>query len=200
MDGEVGALARAVDGEEAQRGDFQAVEIVEGARQDFARDFRGGVRRLGRLDARAFLERRLRMGAVDGRAAAEEEAAHAGRARRLEEHGGADDVDVHVRRRPLQRGSHAGERSQVDDYVRPRLREGPPHRLLVADVALEEARAFRQSAPLQPLGVEGIEIVDDRDFVAAIEQRPDQMRADESCATRHQDALHATLLSAAGWA
>src|SRR5262249_20060423 len=97
VDGEVGALARAVDGEEAERGDLRLVQVVERVREDLGSHLARGVRALRRVDARGLLEGRRRAGTVDGRAASEDESLRAGLARGLEDAGGALDVDVHVR-------------------------------------------------------------------------------------------------------
>ena len=71
---------------------------------------------------------------------------------------------------------------------------------LVADVRLEQPGARVEAGALQALRIEGIEVVDDRHLVAAIEQRLDQVRSDEPRAAGHQDALQAALRSESAWA
>src|SRR5712671_606073 len=64
VDGEVGPLARAVHGEEAQRDRLQAVQVAPGGDELLARRLRGRVRAERRVDPRALLEGRRRVGAV----------------------------------------------------------------------------------------------------------------------------------------
>ncbi len=144
MDGQVGALAGAVDGEEAQGGDFDFVQIVESAREDFRGDLARGVGTFGRVDARRLLEGRLRVRPVHRGAAAQDESARPGFLRGVEQDSRAAGVHVQVIRGPFERRPHAGQRGQVHDRVGPDFGEDALHRRPVPDVVLEEPRAFRQ--------------------------------------------------------
>ena len=163
VDGEVGPLPRAVDGEEAQRDRLQLVEVAPGRHELLARRFRGGVRAERRVDPRGLLERSHCVCTVYARRAAEHEPPHRSLARGLQQHGSSPHVHVHVLGRPLQAGAHAGQRGEVHDAFGPRVAERALHRLRVADVGLEEPQPAReerlQRAPLDPLRIERIEVV-----------------------------------------
>ncbi len=143
VDGQVGALARAVDGEEAQGGHFDFVQVVEGARDDFGGDLARGIGTFGRVDARRLLEGRLRVRSVHRRAAAQDESSRPGFLRGVEQDNRAARVHVQVIRRPFERRPHAGQSGQVHHDVWPDFGEDALHRRPVPDVVLEEARAFR---------------------------------------------------------
>ena len=116
---------------------------MEGARKDLAGHFARRVRTLGRIDAGGLLEGRLGVSAVDGRAASEDQPSGTGFARRFEDASRASSVDVHVRRRPLERRPHTRQCREMDDDLGPRRLEGGVHRVLIADVLLEQPRVFR---------------------------------------------------------
>ena len=97
----------------------------------------------------------------------------------------ADDVDPRVPRRVLDRLAHIDLRGQVEDDVGPRRGEHAAHAPRVADVGLLEAGAPRQRAA-EVLALAGGQVVDDRDLVAAIEERVDEVRADEAGAAGDQ--------------
>ena len=84
-------------------------------------------------------------------------------------------------------GRHARERRQVDDDLRMTLREHALQRVGVADVALDE-RELRLAAQLGEVlflvgaRVEGVEVVEPDDVVAARAQPLGQVRTDESAA------------------
>jgi hypothetical protein len=81
--------------------------------------------------------------------------------------------------------AHVDLRRQVEDAVRPRVLQDLPHSLRVAHVPLHEAGPGVQRVR-QVLVPSGGEVVDHDHLVAALEQRVDQVRADEPGPTRHE--------------
>src|SRR5262249_22260184 len=117
----------------------------------------------------------------------EDEAAHARRPARLEEPERPGDVDGLVECRILLRGPDSGARRQVDDQIGLFPDDDLDGR---ADVALVEPEAARgQVAPLDRGVVVVVEVVDDRDVVAAGDKPFEQMGPDEARASC-QENLH----------
>jgi hypothetical protein len=114
-----------------------------------------------------------------------EHALDAGEPRGLEHVDRAHDVDARVPGRVLDRLAHIDLRREVEDDVGPRRGEHAAHPVRVADVGLLEARAARERGG-EVLALAGGQVVDDQDLVAAIEQRVDEVRADEAGAAGDQ--------------
>ena len=96
-----------------------------------------------------------------------------GRASGLEDVHRADDVDLGVEDRPLDRRTDVGLRGEMEDDVRPELRAERLDRG-IADVELVELGAGGEV-----LARAGREVVDNVHLVPAREQRVDDMGADE---------------------
>src|SRR5258705_13366377 len=81
----------------------------------------------------------------------------------------------------LEGGPDPRARREVDDGVRALL-EGPAHGRGVADVALDHLRSRRRRdiGPLDPGGVEIVEVVEDDNAHARSDQSLDEGRADEA--------------------
>ena len=117
MDRHLRALARAVDGEEAQRRGGDAEEVAVVGAEELAGALGRGVGR-GRAHGRiALAEGHLVVRAVHRRGRREDEAAHVVRAAGLEEVERAFDVDALVALGLRQRRAHAGERAEMHDDV-----------------------------------------------------------------------------------
>ena len=165
-------LARAVDVREAENDVARPVEPVPAGDVLLARELRDGVR--GERQPGVILRGGLVALAVDRAAARGEDDARPGCAGRLEDVHRADDVDLGVEHRPLDRGADVGLGGEMQDDVRPQLGS---ERLDggIADVELVELGAGGEV-----LARAGREVVDDVHLVPAREQRVDDVRADEA--------------------
>jgi hypothetical protein len=162
-------LALPVDVGEAERHMTRAVDAVPACEVLLAALLRDPVGRQGQ--ERRLLGCTLRALAVAGAARRrEDDLCSSG----CDEHvRGADHVDGGVVAGIFHRGLHVGLCREMEDDVRID-REG------LADVVLEQRRPRVQVLPLA-----GGEVVDDGHLVAAGEERVDEIRPDEPCATCH---------------
>ena len=104
-----------------------------------------------------------------------------GVARRLQHAQQADDVDLGVEGRPLDRRDDVGLRGEMEDRVRLDLER-------IADVVLHKA-----GRGVDVLPPSGRQVVDDGDLVAARDERVHDVRADES-RTSGDDRSHGCIL------
>ena len=168
VDGEIGALPRAVHGEEPQRDEPDPVQVRVDVPEQLAADLGAGVRADGQ-HVIVFGPRHARVHAVDAARRAEHELADAARARQLQQVLRAADVDLLVAHRVGNRRPHARGRRQVHDdvdVVRQRLQQRG-----VADVAFDQppGGAVAMTGDVGELErpvVERIEVVDHRDAAA----------------------------------
>ena len=174
----VGVLARPVHVAVAQRDVARAVQPVVGGQVLLGRQLGGAVRR-DRPPLRASLGRRRRALAVDRAARGAEDDLRLLRARGLEHANRSDHVDGRVVDR-----ARATERRTSICAARWKTTSGRAS-------AKTESRGSRMSVSTrwtpsgQVLAPSAGEVVDDRDLVAAREQRLDHVRADEARAPCH---------------
>ncbi len=188
----VGPAPRAVDGEVAQAGGGQAVEVRVGVRHQLVGLLAGGVQAHRVVDRVVGGERNLGVGAVDAGRAGVDEVLDAVVAAAFEQVGEADDVRLHVGVRILQRVAHAGLRGEVDDGVEVAFLEQVFHHHAVGDVVLEEAEVgvgleLLQPRELQRRVVVVVEVVDADHFVAALQQDLRDVHADKPGGAGEQD-------------
>ncbi len=187
-------LARTVNGKEAEAVDGKPVEVVERVRQQLAGAFRGGVRR-DRCVHRVGLRKRNRVvGAVDGGGRAVDERADAQLLRHLQHRLGAAHVRLLVGPRGLDGGAHARPGRQVHDRIHAPGMEGVQEGVGVANVRLDEREALPGKV-LDPLffhgtRVEGVEVVDGGDVVAAIQETAAEVPTDEAGTAGDADVQH----------
>src|ERR1043165_185179 len=164
VDGEVGALARAVDREEAEADRAQAPEVRVGVAEQLARRLRRRVRADGPAHGVVLGKRNLLVLAVDGGRRAEDELADIVRARKLKQVERAPDVRLGVEQRFDERRAHARARGEVNDAVKRRLAGDRFQRVAVAHVRLGETEVLarevrRDVAALDRRVVEVVEVV-----------------------------------------
>ena len=180
----VRALPRAEDVEVAE--DDGLERLVDAAEADavpLRRELRDAVRR-DRV-ARLLLRRRqLPARPVDGRRRREDDAAHLFVARGEQDVQRPLDVDRARRERILHRARHRAERAEVVDGLRPA--HGVVHTLVAAQLALDDLDV----EAVEVRAVAGGEVVEHAHLVAALEQRADEVRADEAGAAGDEDARH----------
>ena len=97
------------------------------------------------------------------------------------------DVDGGRRQRVLHRARNGAERALVEDDLD--AADGRVHALVRAEVALDDLDVPSELREVRPAA--GREVVEHADVVAALEQRLDEVRADEAGAAGDEDALHA---------
>jgi hypothetical protein len=194
-DGQVGAVARAVGGEEPQPGDRQAVEVVERVGEQLAGLFRRRVGADGVVDRVGLAKRGVGAVAVDARARGiDEPRAGLEPGRRLEPSDRPGHVDVGVEPRVLDAGADPRPGGDVDDHIGPRPVDQGPDPGRVADIQLDQRASripqrHRQVGLLGGPGIEGVEIVDDDDLGAIGQQAVDHVRSDEPGSPGH-DGSH----------
>lgn len=138
MYGHFGPLAGAVNGEEAEAGDFGLEEVVIGVADEFGGALCGGVGRDGVVNGVGFGEGDFFVVAVNGRGGGEDEARDAVLDGGVEEQRGADDVDVAIEGRLGEGGADAGAGGEVDDEVEFSGGEYFVEQRAVADVAFDQ--------------------------------------------------------------
>ena len=198
MDGEVGALAGAVDGEETEGDAMKAEEVGVVGAELFAGELGGGVRGDGLAEAEGLGERDGFEHAVDGGTGGKNEARGAGAFSGLQEVEGAEDVGVDIEFWVANGGAHAGSGCEVDDGVGLKLGEDPVREGGVADVGLEEfdmGLVGREVGPFQSGCVEIVEVVDDTHGVSGKESFVHDMGPDEPGSAGDKQ-LHPDRLSA----
>jgi hypothetical protein len=154
-----------------------------------------GVRRDRPIGRVLLLERRLAARAVDRRGAAVDEPLAAARRHAVEQVERAGHVHVDVELRLADRRPHARLRREVHHLVGLRACERVEHGGAIAQVALDqrERLARERAAQVPPLDrrvVEGVEVVEPDDGVAAREQPVAQMRSDEARGAGDEDPAH----------
>ena len=102
------------------------------------------------------------------------------RARGLEHVDRALDVDARVGGGVGHRLAHVDLRAEVEDASGFTRSTSSTHRVGVADVCLDELGAAARERAVEVLAPAGREVVDDGHLVAALEQRVDEVRADEA--------------------
>ena len=102
-----------------------------------------------------------------------------GAAGRFERGDRAADVDIGVEARIAHRNADVDLCSEVEDGLGPGGIEDPCQPGRVADIRLDQLGAARDRVA-QVLAATGREIVHDRDRVATLDQRIDEVRADEA--------------------
>ena len=180
----------------------QPVRIVPGAHQVVAGSLAGGIRGMGAI-RRGFREQAfLSQGAVHlirGNVMEAEALLFLPLQGAVIFQGGlkqgksAHDVGGHKVSRIVNGTVHMGLRRQVHYPVRPVLPQGAAHQGRVPDVGVQKAvcRGIRQT--VQGMDVAGIgQGVNIQDFMAALQQQPDQIGADESGSACH-DNFHSTV-------
>jgi hypothetical protein len=187
MNGEIRALPRAIDREEAKRDNPHLIQMRIGRAEKFAGNFRGGVG-TDRLREMQALGERHRLGnAVNGGAGGEDEALDSSKPRRFQQMQRAADVRVVIKLRLLDRGSHPCARRQMRHGVEFFPVKKQVHRAAVAQVDPMNRGIPRHRFDIGALDlrvVKVIEIVEDRDFVSRAEQLFHQVRADKARSAR----------------
>jgi hypothetical protein len=185
MNGHLGSLAGAVDGEEAQAGRVQAEKVMPRVAEQLAGLLRRRVGRDRLVDIVRLAERHGLSIAVDRRRRREDEVLHPVEAAALEQVGRALDVDLLVQRRALDGGPHTGPGRQMDHALGAKSGENRLQEGCVEDVAphqLEVRVRFRafEVARLEPGVIEVVEVVQPEDLVAGGEQAVGEIRTDEA--------------------
>jgi hypothetical protein len=99
----------------------------------------------------------------------------------------AENVDVHVERRIVERRSDACHCSQVHDHVKLAIGKNCVERIETSDIALNQMEVLvalmrGDIRSLSRRRIERVEVVQHRYVVAALEKPICQMASDESCA------------------
>ena len=123
MDGQVGPLPRAVDGEEAQADHAHSIKMAVDVTRRFAGDLGRGIRRDRLADEIVFAKRHSRVDAIDRAGRAEDELPHTAAPRRFQQRVGAAHVGRFVSQRVSKRRADAGARRQMHDGVKLPTRE-----------------------------------------------------------------------------
>ena len=97
------------------------------------------------------------------------------------------DVDRGRRQRVLHRARHGAQRALVEDDLD--AADGRVHALVRAEVALDHLDVPPELCEVRPAA--GREVVQHADVVASLEERLDEVRADEAGAAGDEDARHA---------
>jgi hypothetical protein len=105
----------------------------------------------------------------------------------------AGEVGIEIGLRVLDREAHARLGAEMDDALEAALGEEPGHAVAVGEVEPFEAEAIMAVEAGEPRLLQGgiviiVEIVDADDLVAAFEQDPGRLVADEAGRSRHQNA------------
>ena len=179
------ALARAEDVEVTKDDALEAlVDAREADAVALGGEFRDAVRRQ-RIGWRRLGHRQLAAGAVDRGARGVHDASHsfvAGREQHVER---ALDVDGARRQRILHRPRDRPEGAQVEHDLDAAY--GVVHAFVAAELSLDDLHV----EPFEIVAIAGREVVEHAHVVAAIEQRADEVRADETAAAGDEDACHA---------
>ncbi len=165
-------LARPVDVRKAEDDVPRAVDSVPAGQILLGAELRDPVRR-HRRQACSLIGRTVAL-AVDRAAGGREDDLRAGQAGGLGNANRPDDVHLRVTVGLPDGGLHIGLRGEVEDDLRAVELDAVP------DVALDEGRGGVQVRTLA-----GGEVVDDRHLVSARDEGIDEIRADESRASRH---------------
>ncbi len=184
VDGEVGPLARAVNGEVAQGGDCEAMQAGVVGAELLGAKLAGGVRGEGGMHGVALTEWHFTVDAVDRGSGGQGEAAHAMAAAGFQEVECAKDVDFDVEARVFDRGAHAGFGSDVDDGVGPVFSEDAGDESFIADVAFVKARVLDECGDVAAFdlgAVKVVEVVQGDHFVALGQNAFAKVGADEAC-------------------
>ena len=201
MDGEVGALARAIDGEKAEVDRAEAEEVGKIRADLLGGEFRGGVGRDGLCEREVFAEGERFQHAIHAAAARADEARDVAGARGFEEVQRAEDVRLDVKARVFDRGPHARTRGEMHDAVETPVFHDAEHGVGVADVGLVDGCVLCKTGDVGALDcrvVEIIEIIHDGDRMAEGEAFFYEVRADESGTAGHEDFHAVTLLADRG--
>jgi len=137
--GHVGPAPGSVDGEEAQAGDVEAVQVGVAVGGEFVALLGRAVERQRAVGVGVLGKRRFRAGAVDAAARGVDDMLRRPAAAGLHHGGEAEEVAVHVGRGILEAVAHAGLGAEVDDVVGLEVIVEPVEGLGVGEVGLHEA-------------------------------------------------------------
>ncbi len=193
VDGEVGALARAVHREETEHDDIEAVNVVIDVAEGFAGKLAGGVGRNGVENGVALGKRDFGVDAVNGGGGSEGDLFDAVEAGGFEEVDGAFDIDALVEGGIGEAGPDAGAGGEVDDLVKLDAAEQFVHGGAVRDVAVKKLEGFGQGLEFGEIAllefgvVEIVEVVQRPDGMAGVQQALANVRANEAGAAGHEE-------------
>ena len=185
--GELAGRIRAGGVEIAQHGDLEAFGGTRVGQDLLACELRASIRADRSLWCA--LDNGNPLGNTVGRAGAREhDARHAMAQHGLDHVNEARHIDPVIGKRLAHRGAHIGKRGEMDDGVRPVLRECSIDRGAIENVT------FDQRAEAREVGMAGREIVKRDRFKPGRRKRLAGMAADEAGAAGDENGLHAGLI------
>ena len=168
---EVGPLARAVNGEEAEHDDVHAVDVVIDMAEGFAGEFAGGVGRDGMENRIGFGEGSFGINAVDGGGGGDGDFLDVAGAGGFEDVCSAGDIDFLVEGGFFKAGANAGARGKMNDLVEASRRKKVFDGGSVTEVAFDEVEfgefgEFSEVSFLACGVVKIVQVVKGGDFVS----------------------------------
>ena len=219
--GQIGPLALAIDGEQAEHRHVHAVNMMINVAERFAGELARGIGRDGGKNRVALAEWHLGVYAIDRRRRSDDNFFDAAFSSGFENVHRAFDVNALVKRRCFEAGPHARARSQVDDLVEFHAAEQFVERHAVTQIAVDKFKWFgsprgigRAACRCGVLGrviprgerldiaevpafefrvVEIVEVIERPDGVAVVQQPFANVRTDETRAAGDQKVHGQTL-------
>ena len=195
--GHVGTAGRTVDGEEAQAGAGDVVQLRIGVGHQFVTLLRGGVEAHGVVHLVVRRIGHLLVASVDRGTAGVDQVLHFVVAAGFEQVVEPDEVAFYVAAGIGDRVANTGLSGKVYHHVDPVLFEKPVNECLVRDAALNESPGFAQPLEFFQTGVFEAHIVivcdgvdaDDLDALVVVQQTFGKFAADKSGGTGDQNGL-----------
>ena len=193
--GHVGASSRAVDGEVAQDGNVEAVEVMVGVGENLGGFLRSGVGGEGPVDGEILAEGHGVPG-VEGRGRGEDKLAAAALLHQLEDVERALGIRLHVDVRILDAVAHSGTGGEIEDDVEFTALEDAIEVIEILDVAFVESEAFAVGevgkAVLFDAEIVGVvEIIDPDDLDSLFKKEAGDAVGDKSGGAGDENSFHA---------
>ncbi len=200
----VGPPPRAIDGEEPQPGQRQAIEMGVSLAHQLIGPLGRGIKRNGVVGAILHRKGQLGIAAIDRRRAGIDHVFHLAVAGDFQQVQVPGKVRLHIGMGVFDRIAHPRLRAEVNDPIKPVRRQRGHQRGVIGKVLLDEgerrprlARQEGQPVALQRNGVVVVAVIDPHNRIAARHQRTDQAETDEPGRAGNEN-FHAAVPSAAG--